>query len=55
MLGSLLGLGVPTVVLLLSGISGGRLPVNVCTATAFLFPMTFVFGIVGERPARPAR
>jgi hypothetical protein len=46
--GVLLGLAVPAVVMTLSGLSGGRLPVNICTATAFLFPLCFGYGIVRE-------
>lgn len=38
-IGATLGLGVPGVVMLVSGLSGGALPVNVATATAFLFPL----------------
>jgi hypothetical protein len=44
--GALLGLGVPAVVLLLSGVSGGALPVNVCAATAFLFPLCVGYGLI---------
>ena len=46
--GVLLGLAVPAVVMTISGLSGGRLPVNICTATAFLFPLCFGYGIVRE-------
>ena len=46
--GVLLGLAVPAVVMTLSGLSGGRLPVNICTVTAFLFPLCFGYGIVRE-------
>jgi hypothetical protein len=51
--GALLGLGLPAVVLTLSALSGGVLPVNVCTATAFLFPLCLGYGLVRERLARP--
>lgn len=47
--GVILGLGTPAVVMLLSGISGGRVPVNVCTVTAFLFPLGIGCGVVRER------
>ncbi len=47
--GSLLGLGVPAVIMVISGVSGGALPVNVMTATAFLFPLCIGFGLVRER------
>jgi hypothetical protein len=50
--GVLLGLAVPAVVMTISGLSGGRLPVNVCTATAFLFPLCFSYGLVRECLAR---
>ena len=51
--GALLGLGVPAVVLTLSGLTGGALPVNVCTATAFLFPLCLGYGLVRDRLGRP--
>jgi hypothetical protein len=47
--GALLGLGVPAVVMTISGISGGALPVNVTTTTAFLFPLCIGYGLVRER------
>jgi hypothetical protein len=47
--GALLGLGVPTVVILMSGLTGGKLPVNVLTTTAFLFPLCLVCALVRER------
>lgn len=47
--GALLGLGVPAIVFTISGASGGSLPVNVCTTTAFLFPLSFGYGLVRER------
>jgi len=50
--GALLGLGVPAVVLLLSGLGGGLLPVNVITVTGFLFPLCFGYGVVREGLAR---
>ncbi len=53
--GALLGLGVPAVVMSVSGLSGGGLPVNVAAATAFLFPACFAYGLVRERTALRAR
>lgn len=50
--GALLGLGVPAVVMTLSGLGGGRLPVNLCTLTAFLFPVCLGWGIAREHLAR---
>jgi hypothetical protein len=50
--GALLGLGVPAVVMLVSGLTGGNLPVNVCTVTGFLFPLCFGYGLVRERIER---
>jgi hypothetical protein len=47
--GSLLGIGVPAVIMTLSGLSGGALPVNIVTATAFLFPLCIAYGLVRER------
>jgi len=44
--GAVLGLGVPAVVVALSGVSGGALPVNVAVATAFLFPLCLGWGLV---------
>ena len=44
----LLGLAVPAVVMTLSGLSGGKPPVNICTATTFLFPLCFGYGIVRD-------
>ena len=49
--GALLGLGMPAVVMVISGLSGGRLPVNVCSLTAFMLPLCIGFGIVRERLA----
>jgi hypothetical protein len=49
--GAMLGLGLPAVILVLSGLSGGRLPVNLCTATAFMFPLYIGVGVVRERLA----
>ncbi len=49
--GALLGLGVPAVVMTVSGLSGGALPVNVAGATAFLFPACFAYGLVRDRVA----
>lgn len=46
--GALLGIGVPAVVMTLSGLSGGALPVNIVTATAFLFPLCMGYGLVRE-------
>jgi hypothetical protein len=50
--GALLGLGVPAMVVLISGLSGGGLPVNIVTATAFLFPLCFGYGLVHDGLAR---
>jgi hypothetical protein len=49
--GALLGIGVPAVIMMLSGMSGGALPVNIVTATAFLFPLCIGYGLVRERVA----
>jgi hypothetical protein len=46
--GVLLGMAVPAIVMTMSGLSGGKLPVNICTATAFLFPLCFAYGIIRE-------
>lgn len=46
--GALLGIGVPAVIMTLSGMSGGALPVNIVTATAFLFPLCIGYGLVRE-------
>jgi hypothetical protein len=47
--GTLLGIGVPAVVMALSGLSGGAVPVNLVTATAFLFPLSIAYGLLRER------
>jgi hypothetical protein len=52
--GALLGLGLPAVVMILSGLSGGSLPVNLVTATAFLFPLAIGWGVIREKLALPA-
>src|SRR6185295_270256 len=49
--GVMLGLGVPAVIMVLSGVSGGRLPVNLCTVTAFMCPLCIGWGVVRERLA----
>jgi hypothetical protein len=49
--GAMLGLGMPAVIMVLSGVSGGRLPVNLCTVTAFMFPLCIGWGVVHERLA----
>lgn len=49
--GAVLGLGAPAMIFLVSGVTGGRIPVNMCTATAFLFPLCFAHGIVRENLA----
>ncbi len=54
-MGAVLGLGVPAIVMLISGLSGGRLPVNVLTSTAFLFPLCCGYGMVRERLGRRLR
>ncbi len=46
--GAVLGIGVPAVVMTLSGLSGGGLPINLMTATAFLFPLCLGYGLVRE-------
>jgi len=46
--GALLGLGVPAVIMVISGLSGGMLPVNVMTATAFMFPLCIGYGLLRE-------
>jgi hypothetical protein len=47
--GAFLGLGIPAVVVVLSGLTGGVLPVNLMTATAFLFPLALGWGVFRER------
>jgi len=47
--GALLGLGVPAVIMVISGLSGGAVPVNVMTATAYLFPLCIGYGLLRER------
>ena len=47
--GALLGLGVPAIIMTISGVSGGTLPVNVTTTTAFLFPLCIGYGLLRER------
>lgn len=44
--GAVLGLGVPAIVVALSGVTGGALPVNVAVATAFLFPLCLGWGML---------
>ena len=46
--GALLGIGVPAVIMVLSGLSGGALPVNFVTVTAFLFPLCIGYGLLRE-------
>ncbi len=53
--GALLGIGVPAVVMMLSAASGGALPVNLVTATAFLFPLSIGWGLLREQRTSPAR
>jgi hypothetical protein len=51
--GATLGLGVPGVVMLVSGLGGGAIPVNVAAATAFLFPLCLGWELAkGRRRAR---
>jgi hypothetical protein len=50
--GAMLGLGVPAVVVLISGVTGGSLPVNVLTVTAFFFPLSLGYGLVRDRLSR---
>ena len=47
--GALLGLGVPAVIMIISGLSGGAVPVNVVTTTAFMFPLCIGYGLLRER------
>lgn len=47
--GALLGLGVPAIIMGVSGTGGGTLPVNYVTTTAFLFPLCFGVGILRQR------
>ncbi len=49
--GAVLGLGAPAIIFLVSGATGGRLPVNMCTATAFVFPLCVAHGMVREHLA----
>jgi hypothetical protein len=49
--GAILGIGVPALIMMLSGVSGGALPVNFVTATAFLFPLCIGFGLLREQPS----
>lgn len=46
--GALLGIGVPGMIMTLSGLGGGALPVNLVTATAFLFPLCLGYGLIRE-------
>jgi hypothetical protein len=46
--GALLGIGVPGVIMTLSGLGGGAVPVNLMTATAFLFPLGLAYGLIRE-------
>jgi len=46
------GLGMPALVLTLSGSTGGALPVNVMSATAFVFPLVFGAGLIRSVLAR---
>ncbi len=50
--GALIGIGVPAVVMVLSGVSGGALPVNVVTSTAFVFPLCMGYGLGREHASR---
>jgi hypothetical protein len=50
--GAVLGIGVPAVVMVLSGLSGGVLPVNIVTATAFMFPLCTGYGLWREQAPR---
>jgi hypothetical protein len=50
--GAVLGIGVPAVVMVLSGLSGGVLPVNIITATAFMFPLCTGYGLWREHAPR---
>jgi hypothetical protein len=51
--GAILGIGVPAVIMVLSGLSGGAVPVNLVTATAFLFPLCTAYGLWREHAASP--
>ncbi len=46
--GALLGIGVPAVIMVLSGLERGGLPVNLVTMTAFTFPLCTGYGLVRE-------
>ena len=45
---AVLGLGVPAVIMTISGLGSGTLPVNLCSLTAFLFPTCLVAGVLRE-------
>ncbi|MEW6268500.1 MAG: hypothetical protein AB1689_04290 [Thermodesulfobacteriota bacterium] len=47
--GAVLGLGLPAVVVGLSGLTGGVVPVNVVVTTAFLFPLCLGWGLLREQ------
>jgi hypothetical protein len=47
--GAVLGLAVPAVVVALSGVTGGELPVNMVVATAFVFPICLGWGLLHEQ------
>ena len=49
--GAVLGLGAPAIIFVISGVTGGQIPVNTCTTTAFLFPLCFLYGLVREHRA----
>jgi hypothetical protein len=49
--GALLGLGLPTLAMVVSSLSGGQLPINLCTLTTSLFPVCFGWGLVRDRLA----
>jgi len=49
---SVLGLAVPALIMTISGLGGGTLPVNLCSLTAFLFPTCLLAGVVREMPSR---
>jgi len=51
LVGAVLGLGAPAIIFLVSGVTGGQLPVNMCTATAFVFPLCVAHGIIREHVA----
>ena len=54
--GALVGIGVPAVIMMVSGLSGGAVPVNVVTITAFCFPLGIGYGLLrgADQPSHAA-